>query len=152
MNRKAQSSLEFLTTYGWMIMLVAIAAGALGYFGVFSIDKTVPPECFLGTEFSCELFTIRSTNSEARMQITNKVGEAVTLSNVNCTYEDGTSVTGTYPSGSWTSGSTISINCTRSGVTIPMDTLYLVDVTLQYTKSSGGFTKSATGYVRARAS
>ena len=35
-NRKAQSAMEYLMTYGWAILVVLIALGALFYLGVFN--------------------------------------------------------------------------------------------------------------------
>ena len=36
MNRKSQSAMEYLMTYGWAILVVLIALGALFYLGVFN--------------------------------------------------------------------------------------------------------------------
>lgn len=36
MNRKGQAAMEFLMTYGWAILVVLIAIGALSYFGVLT--------------------------------------------------------------------------------------------------------------------
>ena len=35
-NKKSQSAMEYLMTYGWAILVVLIALGALFYLGVFS--------------------------------------------------------------------------------------------------------------------
>ena len=45
MNRKAQAAMEFLMTYGWAILVVLAAIGALAYFGVLSPDKILPERC-----------------------------------------------------------------------------------------------------------
>jgi uncharacterized protein (UPF0333 family) len=37
--RKGQAAMEFLMTYGWAILVVLAAIGALAYFGVLSPDK-----------------------------------------------------------------------------------------------------------------
>jgi len=36
MNKKSQSAMEYLMTYGWAILVVLIALGALFYLGVFT--------------------------------------------------------------------------------------------------------------------
>lgn len=38
MDKKGQAAMEFLMTYGWAILVVLVAIGALAYFGFF--DKT----------------------------------------------------------------------------------------------------------------
>ena len=50
---KAQSALEFLMTYGWAIMVVLAAIGALSYFGVLSPDKFLPQRCSFPAGISC---------------------------------------------------------------------------------------------------
>ena len=42
MNRKGQAAMEFLMTYGWAIIIVLAAIGALAYFGVLSPQKLLP--------------------------------------------------------------------------------------------------------------
>lgn len=43
-NKKSQQALEFFMTYGWAILVVLIAIGALAYFGVLSPDRFLPKE------------------------------------------------------------------------------------------------------------
>ena len=38
-NKKSQVALDFLMTYGWAILVVLVAIGALAYFGVLIPDK-----------------------------------------------------------------------------------------------------------------
>ena len=38
-NKKSQAAMDFLMTYGWAILIVLIAIGALAYFGVLSPEK-----------------------------------------------------------------------------------------------------------------
>jgi len=42
MNKKGQAAMEFLMTYGWAIVVVLAAIGALAYFGVLSPNKLLP--------------------------------------------------------------------------------------------------------------
>ncbi len=43
--KKGQAALEFLMTYGWAILVVLAAVGALAYFGVLSPGKFLPEKC-----------------------------------------------------------------------------------------------------------
>jgi len=52
-NRKSQAALEFLMTYGWAILVVLVAVGALAYFGVLSPDKFLPAKCSLQSGIAC---------------------------------------------------------------------------------------------------
>lgn len=40
--KKGQAAMEFLMTYGWAILVVLIAIGALAYFGVLSPERFKP--------------------------------------------------------------------------------------------------------------
>ncbi len=44
MGRKLDNFMEFLMTYGWAILVMLIAIGALAYFGVISPEKLLPKE------------------------------------------------------------------------------------------------------------
>ncbi len=51
MNKRSQSAMEYLMTYGWAILVVLIALGALFYLGVFS-PKT-PATCIATAPITC---------------------------------------------------------------------------------------------------
>ena len=42
MEKRAQAAMEFLMTYGWAVLVVLLAIGALAYFGVLSPQKLLP--------------------------------------------------------------------------------------------------------------
>jgi len=50
-SKKGQSAMEYLMTYGWAILIILIAVGALFYLGVFS--PSVPNTCMFSAPFSC---------------------------------------------------------------------------------------------------
>ena len=51
MNRRAQSAMEYLMTYGWAILVVLIALSALFYLGVF--DPDVKNSCTATAPVTC---------------------------------------------------------------------------------------------------
>lgn len=51
--RKGQAALEFMMTYGWAILVVLAAIGALSYFGVLNPTRFAPETCVGSTGFSC---------------------------------------------------------------------------------------------------
>ena len=60
MVKRGQAAMEFLMTYGWAILVVLIAIGALAYFGVLSPDKFLPSKCTLPAGIACADFKIDS--------------------------------------------------------------------------------------------
>ena len=68
MFKKSQVALEFLMTYGWAILVVLVAIGALAYFGVLSPDKFLPSKCILQTGITCLDHKATSANVQVVMQ------------------------------------------------------------------------------------
>ena len=58
MFKKSQAAMEFLMTYGWAILVVLVAIGALAYFGVLSPDKFLPAKCQLPAGIACTDFKV----------------------------------------------------------------------------------------------
>ena len=56
LNRRSQSLLEFMTTWGWVILIIAIVLGLLFSFGVFSAPSISAPVIngFTGAIVCCE--------------------------------------------------------------------------------------------------
>jgi hypothetical protein len=71
-NRKAQAAMEFLMTYGWAILVVLAAIGALAYFGVLSPDRFLPEKCTLPSGVACLDFT--GTAATVTLVIQNSAG------------------------------------------------------------------------------
>ena len=53
MFKKAQAAMEFLMTYGWAILVVLAAIGALAYFGVLSPGNLLPQKCEFSAGLDC---------------------------------------------------------------------------------------------------
>lgn len=83
-NKKGQSALEFLTTYGWAFLVALIMIGALAYFGVLDPSRYLPERCTFGNEITCNDYLISETAdpSEVKLSLINNVGEAVKLTEV----------------------------------------------------------------------
>lgn len=52
-SSKGQAALEFMMTYGWAILVVLAAIGALSYFGILNPSRYTPDMCMGTTGFSC---------------------------------------------------------------------------------------------------
>ena len=90
MMRRAQAAMEFLMTYGWAILVVLAAIGALAYFGVLSPDRFLPDKCTIQGGFSCTDYKISSTDDQIRFVVINNLGTdalnvTVTLTTNDCT-------------------------------------------------------------------
>lgn len=89
MNKKGQASMEFLMTYGWAILVVLIAIGALSYLGVFDYSRFLPERCILPAGFSCDDFKVSAetapgeSNGSIELVIRNGMGADLLLINVS---------------------------------------------------------------------
>jgi len=86
MKRNGQAAMEFLMTYGWAILVVLAAIGALAYFGVLAPDKFLPEKCTLPPGLAC--LDSKITNSSVEFIIQNSLGRDITINSItigNCT-------------------------------------------------------------------
>ena len=72
MRKKSQAALEFLMTYGWAILVVLVAVGALAYFGVLSPDKFLPAKCTLQSGIAC--IDHKATATQLILRVQNSLG------------------------------------------------------------------------------
>ncbi len=107
MAKKGQAALEYLTTYGWLLVIIVIVAGALYSLGVFS------PGTYQGK--TCTGFTGQVTYVDHKLAsdgaftfvLANNVGKSVIgVSSVKMTLQDGTTIDDTTPGVTvpWTPG------------------------------------------------
>ena len=78
MNRKSQAALEFIMTYGWAILVVLVAIGALAYFGVLNPDRFLPSKCTFQAGIAC--LDHKATITSLIINIQNSLGRDMTIS------------------------------------------------------------------------
>jgi len=80
--RKAQAAMEYLTTYGWMLMVVLIVLGVLLYFGIFS--RPAITSCRFPANFVCRAFKL-TTDGNLTLDISQNTGHNINVRGINCT-------------------------------------------------------------------
>ncbi len=133
MEKRGQAALEFLMTYGWAILVVLVAIGALAYFGVLNPGRFLPNVCTLTPGLGCQDSVITST--QVQMVVQNGMGEDLTITfdtpsctGSSATIKDGAKATVTLSS------------CSFSGGRVNED------ITMNWT-STEGLAHSATGKI-----
>ena len=90
--RRGQAALEFMMTYGWAILVVLAAIGALSYFGILNPSRFTPDTCMGTSGVSCAGKPI-VTNTSIWFTMVNGMGYTLTpvghnysaiLSQANC--------------------------------------------------------------------
>lgn len=73
--KKGQAAMEFLMTYGWAILVVLAAIGALAYFGVLSPKNLLPSSCTVSAGFGCS--NAKAVGTGAELILRNNMGEDI---------------------------------------------------------------------------
>ena len=107
-NFRGQAALEFMMTYGWAILVVLAAIGALSYFGILNPSKFTPDTCLASSGFACPGKPIFNASGVA-FTIVNGLGYPIVLSNA----AENLSVTpvGTFTGCSWAVCTQGTVNC-----------------------------------------
>ncbi|MFH0798252.1 MAG: hypothetical protein V1906_02460 [Candidatus Woesearchaeota archaeon] len=134
MAKKGQAAMEFLMTYGWAILVVLIAIGALAYFGVLNPSRFLPSSCTLMPGLSCESFKV-SVADGVTLNVRNGMG--VDLTGVTIASCGGTSASTALNDGDL---ATFTIVCAPART---LGSRFKEDLTLAYTE--GTLSHSRTG-------
>jgi hypothetical protein len=119
MMKKLQAAMEYLMTYGWAILIIALALGVLYSLGVLNPSRLKPVMCMLPAPFSCQ---IQSFNTAGVLSITlaQGSGQTIYINKIACVDNSLLTGTGGLPTAGWTtinqalaSGSTITIPSSR---------------------------------------
>ena len=145
--KKSQAAMEFLMTYGWAILVVLVAIGALAYFGVLSPDRFLPSKCFLPAGIACEDFKLDSAagvSGQIKVVLRNGMGFDATGVGVyaaGCTPTTGNTLNnGQNP--------TFTLNCAAG--TLNSGSKYNGQVNVTYTNADTGLGHKVQGTITGR--
>lgn len=140
--KRAQAAMEFIMTYGWAILVVLAAIGALAYFGVLSPEKFLPEKCTLSTGITCTGFKV--TSNSFALVLTNNFGKDIQLNSVNV---GGCLISGINESLKNNKITTI----TQTGCSFGSSgDRVSADISIGYTEKLTGLSKSLTGTLNSR--
>ena len=124
-GRRGQAALEFLTTYGWVFLIILVVIAAFSYFGVLSPSRTLPDKCILGNVLVCKDFRVLSTgtpNGQIDLMVNQNKGETIFITAISASTEDfGTSTSCTVNGQplpgevEFASTATMNVSCALSG-------------------------------------
>ena len=96
MHKQSQAALEFLPTYVWAFLVIAITIGSLYYFGILDFGKYLPQKCSFPSQFKCIDFSLKP--NQVRIRLTNNLGEDIRVTSLSITDEASTPMSCTAPS------------------------------------------------------
>lgn len=143
-----QSAVEFLTTYGWAILLVAIVIVALYGFGFFN---TTMDQCSLGSGLSCQNEAL-APNGILSVAVLQTTGGQINVTGIACA-EGNSSVK--FQPVQWTQNSstthTYTVQCytpSASAYSAPSGSVFKGGVGLLYRETLTGYTHAVYGIVK----
>ena len=83
-NKKSQAAMEFLSTYGWALIVVLVAIGVLFHFGVLDLTKMLPKKCTSTTGLECMgLAQITGAANTVEVVVKNNLGVPIAIQDQN---------------------------------------------------------------------
>ncbi len=83
---KGQSAIEYLMTYGWMLLVVAIVGGAI--FAMVQGEVVESISGFTGGDIQVDNFGVTS-NDNLQLDLRNGAGDSIQVKEINVTDDDG---------------------------------------------------------------
>jgi hypothetical protein len=80
-QHKAQSAMEYLMTYGWAILIIAVVLGALFSLGVFSGSNLLGNACVAGSGYLCKSPFFNHGNAGIQLVVGQNTGTTWSSSN-----------------------------------------------------------------------
>ncbi|MBI1936050.1 hypothetical protein HYS31_06435 [Candidatus Woesearchaeota archaeon] len=141
-SKKSQAALEFIMTYGWAILVVLVAIGALAYFGVLSPDKFLPSKCFFPSGIAC--LDHKATATTLAVSVRNSLGYDITVDAVKAQQCTALGSQGTLSNGA-TTPTTYTLTCVNGA-----STKYNGNVNITYTNIDTQVQHTSQGQVTTR--
>jgi len=144
-------------TYGWAILVVLVALGALAYFGFLSPDRFLPSKCTLGSGLSCVDHVADSVGNDMQVIIRNGLGfdaaiVSVTIENCATVLADGGDDCAAGATPTMTNGAQCSFTSTVAcSPALVSGGKYSGDFTVVYTNTETGIQHTNRGTITTRA-
>ncbi len=139
--------MEYLTTYGWAILIIVIVIGVIVGSGI--LDQTPPQICALNNQFACSAMSMAS-NGVLQVNITQLTGSVINITALGCDSNlNLVHVTHFSPAITVASGSSIikNVSCyvNNTVYTAKLGSSYAGYIILNYTVPQSGFSHSLAG-------
>lgn len=145
---RSQSTIEYITTYGWAIAAVAVSLAALFALGVFSPSSYTKSQCIFPSEFSCTNETL-FTNGTMEFTFSQATESPIILTAIGCNeHVSHISMNSITPITLQISASTLLNATCRSGnvtYTSRIGALFSGYVVINYTDVQSGVAHTVTG-------
>ncbi len=154
---KAQSAMEYLTTYGWAILILAIVLAAIISLNLFNPGQFATQECLLPADFNC-LGYFMGTNGTISLNIQQTTEYPINVTSIGCSTNSTIYSSTNYHPNVYlpiSSNYTFNVPCYSSPGDVELlsaGQLFTGTVQINYTDTTTGFPKTDIGKVIVKAS
>lgn len=82
-ERRLQSAIEYITIYGWAILILAIALAVIFYLNLFNSNSYVSTQCVLSQGFACQNVYLAG-NGLLTLQLLQSTSDPVNITGIGC--------------------------------------------------------------------
>ena len=81
---RGQSAIEYLTTYGWAVLILLVVIAALFWLGVINPKSVLQSSCLLPADMSCRAYII-NTEGYVAIDLGQATGHPINITHFRCT-------------------------------------------------------------------
>lgn len=154
-QRRGQASFEYLSTYGFAILGLLVALGAINYFGLFNPATLHTNGCTITPGLACVDYVASVANQGApgdpqpyaRLLVVNEYGVNLTVTAVTASFKQdpATRACDVQPAGTWVPGDNRTIWCPIAQKAFIVGQHYDGIVNVNFTQTGGTYTYGAGG-------
>ena len=145
-DSKGQTALEYLMTYGWMLLIIGIVGVVLYQYGVFTPPST-PPGC-TGFSQAKPIDWKATANGTLTLTLINDAGTKIQITRVNATIFTNNMCPWTGPAQDMRAGESIPLSMTSSCLSTGSPgsgEYYKADIIIVYTNVASGIGHNSVG-------
>lgn len=163
---RSQSAIEYLTTYGWAILIIAVVLVALFELGLFNPSSFVNTTCTFPAQFGCLSAILTASSGILNVTLQQATQSNINVTAIGCNNQDTVSnmvvISNTVSPGASSSNvltltiggaASFTVQCYQNGsfVSVTPGSVYKGYVLVNYTTISTSFPHTASGTLVAKA-
>ncbi|MFH1400568.1 MAG: hypothetical protein ABIH41_03550 [Nanoarchaeota archaeon] len=81
---KGQAAIEYLVTYGWILIVILVVLGFIIYFNLFNAKRFLPEHCNFGDQLQCVDFSITTSGGTGTVSLIleNNFAKEIQINNI----------------------------------------------------------------------
>ena len=153
-RQHGQSAIEYLTSYGWAIVIMLVVIATLFWLGVINPKGVLSSTCFFPADLTCRAYVL-NTSANVALDLGQATGHTINVTKFKCTQERNPTLTAlssalTIANGNHrliTDGTQLCYLANGSAATASAGNQYKGRIYVEYVEADTGFTHQVAGDV-----